>query len=219
MIIRMRITGVGRAVMTSAVVLVLAGCSGGSGGGSGAGTGGGATVTTTVTVTAGAATTSPGDGGPGPVQGGTVDPDDPQGVASAYGVTLVDPQAEGMDEFGFVGFRSPTRRIVCGVSDEDGGTPAQARCDVTDNTWKPPARPADCDLDWGASVSVAAGQGKAGFGCVGDVASDGKGVLEYGEAVLVGPILCMSRKTGVECVVTSGPKHGFTVSRSAYSLY
>ena len=240
----MRIPGASRVVVLSVTAaLALAGCSGGSSGG---GSGPGAPVIGTVGVAPGTATApggtasveepTPGDGTddsdpipddtasddtptPGPVQGGSVDPDDPQGVAQAYGVTLVDPQAEGMVSFGFVGFRSPSGRIVCGVSDEDGGSPADARCDVVDNTWKLPARPSDCELDWGSSVAVRAGGGKATFACVGDVASDGKGVLGYGKGVLVGPILCVSRTSGIECVVTSGPKHGFKVARAAYTLY
>ena len=215
MITAMRSVGAGR-VVVGVLALALAGCTGGSGGP--AGTSAPAAVTTTVTVTASSTPASP-DDGPGPAQGGTVDPDDPQGVAQAYGVTLVDPQAEGMVAFGFVGFRSPSGRILCGVSDEDGGTPAFARCDVVDNTWQAPARPADCDLDWGGSVGVGADGGKARFLCVGDAASDGRGVLGYGKGVLVGPILCVSRTSGVECVVTSGPKHGFTVARARYSLY
>lgn len=238
----MRIPGASRVVILSvSVVLAVAGCSGGSSAGD---SGPGAPVVGTVGVAPGTATApggtatveepAPGDTTdpadpdatatddaptPGPAQGGSVDPDDPQGAAQAYGVTLVDPQAEGMVSNGFVGFRSPSGRIVCGVSDEDGGAPADARCDVVDNTWTPPARPADCELDWGSSVAVSAGRGRATFACVGDVASDGNGVLGYGKGVLVGPILCMSRTTGVECVVTSGPKHGFKVAKAAYTLY
>ena len=228
----MRIPGASRVVVLSVTaVLALAGCGGGSSGaapsppvgtvGVAPGKTPGVTVTFENTSTGeptddGTATDDP---TPGPVQGGTVDPDDPQGVAKAYGVRLVDPQAAGMVEFGFVGFRSPSGRILCGVSDEDGSTPAFARCDVVDNTWKAPARPSDCDLDFGSSVGVGADGRKAQFLCVGDAASDGKGVLAYGTGVLVGPILCMSRTSGVECVVTSGPKHGFTVARAAYSLY
>ena len=215
MITAMRSVGAGR-VVVGVLALALAGCTGGSGGP--AGTSAPAAATTTVTVTA-SSTPTASDDGPGPVQGGTVDPDDPQGVAQAYGVTLVDPQAAGMVEYGFIGFRSPSGRIICGMSDEDGGTPAYARCDVLDNVWTPPAKPADCDLDWGSSVGVVADGRRARFNCVGDVASDGPAVLGYGKGVLAGPVLCVSRTTGVECVVTSGPKHGFRVARAAYSLY
>lgn len=155
----------------------------------------------------------------GPVQSGAVDPDDPLGVAKAFGVKLVDPVDSGMAQFGQVGFRSPSGRILCAVRDSDGADPGSARCDVLDNTWKNPPKPADCELDWGSSVEVTQGAGKARFACVGDVATDGPAPLGYGRAVLVGSILCISRTTGVECLTVDGSNHGFRVSRAAYKLY
>jgi hypothetical protein len=155
----------------------------------------------------------------GPVQRGDVDPDDPLGVAKAFGVTLVDPVSAGMAQFGQVGFRSPSGRILCAVRDSDGGDPGSARCDVIDNTWKNPPKPAGCELDWGSSVTVTQGAGKARFACVGDVATDGPAALGYGKAVLLGSILCISRTTGVECLTVDGSNHGFRVSRAAYTLY
>ncbi|WP_088318363.1 DUF6636 domain-containing protein [Kineosporia sp. R_H_3] len=155
----------------------------------------------------------------GPVQSGAVDPDDPLGVAKAFGVKLVDPVDSGMAQFGQVGFRSPSGRILCAVRDSDGADPGSARCDVLDNTWKNPPKPAGCELDWGSSVEVTQGAGKARFACVGDVATDGPAPLGYGRAVLVGSILCISRTTGVECLTVDGSNHGFRVSRAAYKLY
>ncbi|WP_088284209.1 DUF6636 domain-containing protein [Kineosporia sp. A_224] len=155
----------------------------------------------------------------GPVQRGDVDPDDPLGVAKAFGVTLVDPVDAGMAQFGQIGFRSPSGRILCAVRDSDGADPGSARCDVIDNTWKNPPKPADCELDWGSSVEVTQGAGKARFACVGDVATDGPVALGYGKAVLAGSILCISRTTGVECLTVDGSNHGFRVSRAAYKLY
>lgn len=187
--------------------------------------GGGGTATATVTTTVAASGTEPAQvtpsagGGPSPETSDatqTVDPDDPQGAAERFGVTLVDPGEAGMVQFGSVFFTSPSGRISCAMTDDDDVN--DARCDIRDATFTPPRKPADCDLDWGQAVSLQPDDA-AGFACVGDTVAQGDGVvLGYGEGVVLGGIICFSRESGMTCRTTGPPDHGFTLSRARYSL-
>ena len=48
----------------------------------------------------------------------------------------------------FTQFSSPTGNIGCALFENT------ARCDINQHTWKLPPRPADCDGDWSAVVSL-----------------------------------------------------------------
>src|SRR5258708_28951478 len=50
------------------------------------------------------------------------------------------------------GFVSPTGNVSCMI---DAGW---ARCDIIDRDWAPPARPADCEFDYGQGISLARGE-------------------------------------------------------------
>lgn len=220
----MRIPG-SRAVLLCGLVLTgmtLSGCVVVKGGSSPA------TVTATPSVTTpGTTTPSPAASTPTeepttavPSPTGPVDFTDRAAVAKAFGVRLVDPKQAGMDEGGIYGFSSPSKRIRCGIQPQDSTTDANVRCDVTEVAWKDvPAKPADCEFDWGSAVYVVDGKGQAGFACVSDAAANATTVLPYGQGVLVGPVLCVSRTVGMECVVLGRVRHGFRVSRAAFTLY
>ncbi len=132
-------------------------------------------------------------------------------------------------------FASPTGNIVCMLA----GDPQMNRCDITERTYKAPARPADCPLSYGSSFAL---DGVASIGCVGDtvlgqaapgtdytswftgpgvtspVTGQPIAILAYGESIKVGAVVCGSAKNGVTCTdVDSG--HGFRVSRASYEIF
>lgn len=134
-------------------------------------------------------------------------------------VSFVDPEGAGMSNGGLVTFTSPSGRIRCLVVARAAGAAAPAgetaRCDVSDYTYAPTAKPASCEFDWGPSFVLA--PGRAGnFGCVSDAVDPGP-VLAYGSGVKVGAVTCVSRQTGMTCTGTDG--HGFEAARERYRLF
>lgn len=116
--------------------------------------------------------------------------------------------AQVVDEANFL---SPSGNIGCYL-DKSG-----ARCDIVRKTWQPPPAPADCDLDWGAGVSVGQAD-EASFTCAGDTVLGAKDKLAYGESLRAGDFLCSSDSTAMSCSNTvSG--HGFALAREQYELF
>lgn len=107
-------------------------------------------------------------------------------------------------------FSMPSRNIGCYL---DKGT---ARCDIVTKGWEPPAKPADCRLDWGNGVSV--GAADAAIVCAGDTVLGGTEILPYGQAVRAGDLVCESASAGVRCF-NEPTGHGFTLSRQSYTLF
>lgn len=110
-------------------------------------------------------------------------------------------------------FTTPTRNIGCIASTIDGD--AVLRCDIRTFTYQRPKRPANCQLDYGDSLSLGE-QGRARWGCHGDTALpplNGKGfrTLKYGATWESDPFTCTSRITALECRNEDG--HGFRLSR------
>jgi hypothetical protein len=109
-------------------------------------------------------------------------------------------------------FHSPSRNIDCVL------TSADARCDIRRFTFKPPRKPASCDLDWGSVLTVARTSRRGAFGCVGDTARDPRSpVLAYGRSLSVGTMRCTSRTDGMRCSNRRG--HGFLLARTRYRLF
>jgi len=109
-------------------------------------------------------------------------------------------------------FHSPSGNIDCVLASDS------ARCDIRAHTFKPPPRPAFCDLEWGSVLSVGKTSRRGGFACVGDTARDPKAkALAYGKTLRVGSLRCVSRTDGVRCNNRRG--HGFLVGRAAYRLF
>jgi hypothetical protein len=112
-------------------------------------------------------------------------------------------------------FQSPTENIGCAIS--SGGDGVDARCDIAARNWRPPAKPASCQLDWGQGVFV--GQtGRAGYVCAGDTALHEGPRLAYGRSISLGHLRCTSRTSGVTCTNRSDG-HGFTISRERVLLF
>ena len=118
-------------------------------------------------------------------------------------------------------FRSPSGNIDCaifiGTSDEIGASD-EARCDLRAMTPSFTKRPADCELDWGNSFGIGAGDPKGYLLCHGDTVADpGAMELGYDRSVSLGPFTCNSATSGMTCSNDAG--HGFTVSRAQQSIF
>jgi hypothetical protein len=107
-------------------------------------------------------------------------------------------------------FQSPSRNIGCEM------TRAFARCDIAERDWRPPPKPARCDLDWGQGLTVGR-RGRGRVVCAGDTALGAGPVLRYGRSIRVGGMRCTSRRAGMRC--TSRRHHGFVLSRQTYRLF
>jgi hypothetical protein len=92
-----------------------------------------------------------------------------------------------------------------------------ARCDIIDNDWSPPPRPADCEWDYGQGVAITPGE-PAYFVCAGDTTFGPDDVLAHGESITAGTLRCESAESGISCRdVESG--HGFSIALEAYQLF
>lgn len=112
-------------------------------------------------------------------------------------------------------FRSPTGNIACLFVVEQG---TEVRCDLMELNRSFTTPPADCDLDWGDSFSVAESSKRGALVCHGDTVADPEAeVLDYGSTLTYGGITCTSDKTGMTCETRSG--HGFTLSRKRQQLF
>lgn len=108
-------------------------------------------------------------------------------------------------------FRSPTGNIGCFI-DASG-----VRCDIGRRDWRPPRKPAACDLDFGQGVFVGR-RHRAGYVCAGDTALGAGRRLEYGASIRRGRFRCLSRRSGVRCDnLRTG--HGFALSRQRVRLF
>lgn len=111
----------------------------------------------------------------------------------------------------FVAFQSPSRNIGC-VLDA-----TNVRCDISKHSWRAPAKPASCDLDYGGGVAISRAGRRGSFVCAGDTTLGAGRVLGYGRSLRRGRITCTSRQAGMTC--RNGRGHGFRLSRDAYRLF
>ncbi len=115
----------------------------------------------------------------------------------------------------YVTFQTPSANITCGMFADDY---PGVRCDMATLTPSFRQRPKDCDLEWGSSFWIGAGDRSGEVACVGDVvASPPFQVLPYGQSVTFGGVTCRSEQSGLTC--TNGSGHGFTLSRAQQRLY
>jgi hypothetical protein len=109
-------------------------------------------------------------------------------------------------------FLSPSRNIGCDLS------AFAVRCDIGRRAWAAPAKPADCDLDWGNGVRLELGN-PAVFLCAGDsLLGATKDILGYGHALRAGDFRCDSESAAMRCR-NERTGHGFTLSAEDYKLY
>ena len=118
------------------------------------------------------------------------------------------------------GFRSPSGNIHCQFWPGDSGREADAsiRCDVMQMSNRPPARPRDCDLEWGDAFEVSGNAAAGAPLCHGDTARDDTlPALAYGKTFQRAGLICISEESGVTCVNAKG--HGFEISRGKQRVF
>jgi hypothetical protein len=108
-------------------------------------------------------------------------------------------------------FQTPSKNITCAL------TASLVRCDIINRNWKPPPKPASCQLDWGHGMYVE--PGKADFICAGDtVLGSATSVLPYGSSLRAGRLQCDSENAALRCV-DQNSQHGFTLAVADYNLF
>lgn len=110
-------------------------------------------------------------------------------------------------------FSSPDGNIGCLIDRES------VRCDIAERDWKPPPKPADCDLDYGQGLTINAG-GAPELVCAGDTALNATtsgAPLPYGQSITAGLLRCETEKSGMRCRDTETGR-GFKLSRQSYEL-
>ena len=107
-------------------------------------------------------------------------------------------------------FRTPSGNIGC-VYATGFGKGASLRCDIRSGLKPKPARPRNCDLDWGDSYELGLTR-RAYVTCHGDTAIDPRAhALRYGSTWKKSGFVCTSKRAGLRCRNRSG--HGFFLSR------
>jgi len=113
------------------------------------------------------------------------------------------------------GFRSPSNNIHCQAFKQDDGH--VLRCDLAAMSNKPPPKPKDCELDWGAAFEMTDAS-KAERLCHGDTAMDNTlPQLAYGASWQRHGFTCKSEQSGVTCSNAKG--HGFELSRGKQRVF
>jgi hypothetical protein len=108
-------------------------------------------------------------------------------------------------------FTSPSGYVGCMID------PTYVRCDISERTWSPPPRPADCEFDYGQGINMSTGEQPA-FNCVGDTVLGAGQPLTYGTSISKGNLTCDSAQAGITCR-DNATGHGFTIAREAYQLF
>ena len=108
-------------------------------------------------------------------------------------------------------FLSPSRNIGCLI------TQSNVRCDIDEKSYREPARPSSCQLDYGKAVAVGLA-GEAEYACVSDSVLGAGSVLDYNTSTVVGDFGCTSRETGMTCY-NLRTRHGFLISREIVDLF
>jgi hypothetical protein len=109
-------------------------------------------------------------------------------------------------------FQVPSGNIHCGVRQ------SYLDCEIGKSTAKLPAKPKDCNLDWGSRFGMSS-TGKAQRSCHGDtIGRDPKNpVLEYGKTWRGEGFTCTSKPTGLTCKNKDG--RGWTLSKSKQQFF
>lgn len=120
------------------------------------------------------------------------------------------------------GFTAQDGAIAC-LFDRTGGVES-VRCDVPDNSWSAPEKPADCVLDWGHAVGLSADASGGRFLCVGDTvlgirrATDGSNELAPGTLATYGVLACLVQPNGVSCYETTTGVHSLFVTPLTFEV-
>lgn len=112
-------------------------------------------------------------------------------------------------------FQTPSGNTFCIVYAEENGA-TSLECELKENTAKLPARPKDCELDWGNRFSLSE-KGAPTRGCYGDTIQGEYEKLEYGKPWKQGVFSCEATTKRLRC--TNGGGHGFELARASQKLF
>ena len=123
--------------------------------------------------------------------------------------------AQGFEDIG--SFKTPSGNAFCIASRDTRTNTAFLTCQLTTITAKIPAKPKDCDLDWGYRFEMNE-RGKAARGCYGDtIANPNYKTLVYGKTWKVTGFTCDLTKARLRCVNLE--KHGFELSKAIQKFF
>ncbi len=114
-------------------------------------------------------------------------------------------------------FQTPSGNIHCEAAFNGNRSSAELRCDMKTRAGRTPAKPKDCELDYGDSFSLSE-PGRAERLCAGDtIISPGFPVLAYGAAWSESGMRCDVTLRRLRCVNRRG--RGFTLSTTRQQLF
>ena len=113
-----------------------------------------------------------------------------------------------------IGFQTPSKNIHCAGFSDSSGT--SLRCDILKNNAPIPARPKDCELDYGSAFEMTL-KGKSLRLCYGDTVANNYAVLQYGTTWKWVGFICSSSTAGLRCTNQSG--HGWQISKNSQKLF
>ena len=115
-----------------------------------------------------------------------------------------------------VGFQTPSGNIFCQAFSFEKDE--SLRCDVMQLTGRTPAKPKDCDYDWGQAFALDSKAGEGQRICYSDTTMDhGLAVLPYGMTWQQGSFTCISDRVGLTCLTAA--RHGFVLSKAEQRLF
>jgi hypothetical protein len=134
---------------------------------------------------------------------------------SSAGFAAYTSLAQSFDDLG--GFQTPSGNIHCAAYKDLRAGRAELRCDLVQNTARIPARPADCELEWGDAFGMN-NRGEAERICHGDTVQNPKNpVLQYTKVWSAGGFRCDVTQARLRCVNTD--RHGWELSRSKQTIF
>ena len=163
-------------------------------------------TTTPATTTAGGSTTT----------GATTPPPTTTGLTPTTKEALLPADIQVSDADRVFTFSSPTGNIGCGFSNFSDSVQS-VRCDIVEREWQPPPKSADCDVDFGQGIKLAAG-GVPAFVCAGDTSRNNENPVPYGQSIALGVLRCESETSGMTCRDTESGR-GFFLARDTYRLF
>lgn len=108
-------------------------------------------------------------------------------------------------------FQLPSGNIHCQLWE------ATLRCEIRSYSYAYPAKPAECEADWGGAVTLDA-KGGARMICYGDtITNPSHPVLGYGRAWQGPGMGCVASTVGLRC--TNGAGRGFEMARATLRLF
>ena len=116
-------------------------------------------------------------------------------------------------------FKSPSGKIFCMATRDNfsNKTTVSLSCELVESTAKLPAKPSNCDLDWGKRFYVEA-RGKALRACHGDtIVNPNYPTLEYGKVWQVGGFRCDVSSVRLRCANLE--RHGFELSKARQVVF